>query len=106
MTKLYRTAQGRTVDIASIIMQNERTRAVGNMKVNARGDAIDSHNQIVNSRPKQVKRSLEQNVGQTVVTRSQPQAQVPATPDPVDSKPAEQAQGLAAAMARANKNKE
>ena len=113
MTKLYRTAQGRTVDIASIMMQNEQTRAVGNMKVNARGDAVDSHNQVVNPRPNQVKRTLEQNIGQSVITKSQPQAQAKApvatpaaTAAPVVDEPTVQPQGLAAAMARANQRKE
>ena len=50
MPKLYRTAQGRTVDIAAIMTQNERTRAVGNMKVNARGDELGSGGQVVRTR--------------------------------------------------------
>ena len=56
MPKLYKTAQGRTVDIGAIMTQNERTRAVGNMKVNARGDVVDDRGGVVNSKTAQVNR--------------------------------------------------
>ena len=38
----YKTAMGKTVDMAALAAKNEKTRAVGNMKVNARGDTIDA----------------------------------------------------------------
>ena len=47
MPKQYRTAQGKTLDMAALVAKNERTRAVGNMKVNARGYTIDSMGKIV-----------------------------------------------------------
>lgn len=43
----YRTAQGKVVDMSQLAAKNERTRAVGNMSVNARGDTIDSQGRIV-----------------------------------------------------------
>lgn len=43
----YKSALGRSVDIHAIIAKNEHVRAVGNMKVNARGDTIDSNNRII-----------------------------------------------------------
>lgn len=43
----YRTALGRTLDMAALVAKNENTRAVGNMSVNARGDTIDSHGRII-----------------------------------------------------------
>lgn len=43
----YRTAQGKVVDMAQLAAKNERTRAVGNMSVNARGDTIDSEGRII-----------------------------------------------------------
>ena len=43
---IYRTAQGRPLDMASLAAKNEKTRAVGNMNVNARGDTIDSHGKV------------------------------------------------------------
>lgn len=44
---IYRTAQGRPLDMAQLAAKNETTRAVGNMNVNARGDTIDSHGKII-----------------------------------------------------------
>ena len=38
--KLYRTMQGKMVDIDKLRAANESTRAVGNMNVNARGDVL------------------------------------------------------------------
>ena len=43
----YRTAMGKSVDMSALAAKNEKTRAVGNMKVNARGDTIDSHGRII-----------------------------------------------------------
>lgn len=43
----YRTAMGKTIDMAALQAKNEKTRAVGNMRVNARGDTIDSQGKII-----------------------------------------------------------
>lgn len=117
MPRIYKTAQGRTVDLAAIMTQNERTRAVGNMQVNARGDAIDSHNQIVAPRNRQVNKSLASGIDQHIVTKAAPKA--PAKTQQKKSEPIVEsqvtaaeattvapAQGLAAALARANQNKD
>ena len=50
MAKIYKTAKGKTVDLASLIAENEHTRAVGNMNVNARGDLLDSNNKKIQDR--------------------------------------------------------
>jgi hypothetical protein len=44
--KIYKSAMGKTVDMGSLLLQNENTRAVGNMGVNARGDLLDSSNTV------------------------------------------------------------
>lgn len=44
---VYRTALGKQVDMSALVSKNEKTRAVGNMKVNARGDTIDSHGKVI-----------------------------------------------------------
>ena len=44
---IYRTAQGRRLDMAQLAAKNEKTRAVGNMNVNARGDTIDSNGKVI-----------------------------------------------------------
>lgn len=52
--KTYRTAQGKTVDMGRLVLQNERVRAVGNMNVNARGDVVDDMNRPISSKTQQV----------------------------------------------------
>lgn len=44
---IYRTAQGKRLDMSILARKNERTRAVGNMSVNARGDTIDSQGRVI-----------------------------------------------------------
>ena len=38
------------------MLQNEHVRAVGNMNVNARGDRLDSNNQVIDTKPRQIQR--------------------------------------------------
>jgi len=52
--KVYRTAQGKMVDIGALQLRNENVRAVGNMPVNARGDLLDSNNRAIEARNQQV----------------------------------------------------
>lgn len=47
---VYRTMQGREIDLDKLIRANELTPAVGNMQVNARGDQLGSNGQIVKKR--------------------------------------------------------
>jgi hypothetical protein len=47
---VYRTMQGQEIDLDKIIRSNELTPAVGNMKVNARGDELGPQGQIVKKR--------------------------------------------------------
>jgi hypothetical protein len=60
---MYKTAQGKTLDMSALISKNEKTRAVGNMKVNARGDTIDGHNRVVVPATQKVNQSYAQTVG-------------------------------------------
>ena len=87
-SKIYRSAQGKTVDLGTIMLQNEHVRAVGNMKVNARGDKIDSLNRVIETKPQQIQR---QNDRVTTTMSSTPaqtssakvrQATQPVTPTP------------------------
>ena len=83
MSKTYKTAMGKTIDMGSMSVANEKIRAVGNMKVNARGDIIDSNNNIVKTRQQQL---AEQYSTQTKKqnrpgTAQKPQAEKPA-PEP------------------------
>jgi hypothetical protein len=54
--KIYKSAMGKTVDMGSLLLQNEQTRAVGNMNVNARGDRLDSNNLVTEPKNRQVQR--------------------------------------------------
>jgi hypothetical protein len=113
--KVYRTAQGKMVDLGSLQLRNENVRSVGNMKVNARGDLIDSNNRPINTRNQQVDRQYRRqttNVSNTPVQQGRtaaPAANIPTPPEDFQDdfvKPAEAAApaasgGLAAAIARA-----
>lgn len=48
--KVYRSMQGKTVDIDLLRQRHELTPAVGNVKVNARGDKLGKGGEIVKKR--------------------------------------------------------
>lgn len=48
--RIYKTAQGKQVDLDLLISRNELTPAVGNAKVNARGDELGPGGKIVRKR--------------------------------------------------------
>jgi hypothetical protein len=61
MTKdVYRSANGKTVDMGALRLQNEKIRAVGNMRVNARGDEINDANEVIRTRNEQVEKQYDQ----------------------------------------------
>jgi len=43
----YRTMQGREIDLEKLMRQNETMPAIGNMRVNARGDELGAGGEIV-----------------------------------------------------------
>jgi hypothetical protein len=76
-SKVYRSAQGKSVDLGTIMLQNEHVRAVGNMKVNARGDKLDSNNQVIETKSRQIQRQNDRtstNVSTTPVATSSKKA--------------------------------
>ncbi len=48
--KVYRTANGKTVDMDLLRQRNELTPAVGNARVNARGDELGPGGKIIRTR--------------------------------------------------------
>jgi hypothetical protein len=50
--RVYKTANGKTINIDSILAQNEESIAVGNMRVNARGDELGPGGRIERARDK------------------------------------------------------
>ena len=45
--RMYRTMQGRMIDIEKLRAANESTQAVGNMNVNAKGDVLGAGGKVV-----------------------------------------------------------
>ena len=52
MKRVYSTANGKRINLDAIIAQNENTIAVGNMKVNARGDQLGPGGKVEATRDK------------------------------------------------------
>jgi hypothetical protein len=69
---IYRTAQGRRLDMAQLAAKNEKTRAVGNMNVNARGDTIDSQGKIIVPVTRKVGNRYSNTVANPAANRAAP----------------------------------
>ena len=61
--KVYRSSQGKSVDLGALLLQNETVRAVGNMGVNARGDRIDIKNKVIDTKAKISQRAYNKQIG-------------------------------------------
>ena len=71
--RMYRTMQGRMVDIEKLRAANESVQAVGNMSVNARGDVLGAGGKIVTPKETVIKKYYEQPKGMVSDTpRSKP----------------------------------
>lgn len=134
-TKIYTTAQGKSIDLGTIALKNEHVRAVGNMNVNARGDILDSAKNIIETKPQLIQRQNSRltnvtadpvQTSQRASKKSRPQTPAQSTesvavPTPV-AEPVEQitplsappaqdlhvsdAEGLAGAIARSRQIKQ
>jgi hypothetical protein len=62
MGKTYRTAQGKSIDLEKLKLQHELVQAVGNMRVNARGDQLGAGGEIVQAREEMVNQHYRENV--------------------------------------------
>ena len=93
--RMYRTMQGRMVDIEKLRAANETVRAVGNMNVNARGDVLGPGGQIATTKANVIAKYYEQPKGKVDDTPARakptPPRKTPPTPvqkmTPVESKP-------------------
>ena len=65
-----KTNRGQTVDMAGLVLQNETAVAVGNMKVNARGDQVDEKGQVVKTKTEQAQAYYQNNPKAAVKTVS------------------------------------
>ena len=50
MGRVYTSMQGKPIDMDRLSLKNELTPAIGNMKVNARGDELGAGGQILRTR--------------------------------------------------------
>jgi hypothetical protein len=87
---LHRSAQGKMIDMSTLAARNERTRAVGNMNVNARGDIIDSNNTVIKDNTKRVKTSYQKLVNNVESKKPVQQKPVPKKLQPDELSPEEQ----------------
>jgi hypothetical protein len=63
MTKeIHRSANGKQIDMGALRLKNEHVRAVGNMRVNARGDLLDDNNQVISTKNQQVNQNYNKQV--------------------------------------------
>ena len=64
MGRVYKTARGKELDMASLIAKQEKTRAVSNINaINSRGDEIDQNGNIVRPNTQRVAESYASQVG-------------------------------------------
>jgi hypothetical protein len=59
------------VDMASLAAKNEKTRAVGNMNVNARGDILNSHNEVIQDATQRVNQTYQRSTESRGPARAQ-----------------------------------
>jgi hypothetical protein len=76
---MYKTAQGKTIDMDKLMGQNELVPAVGNARVNARGDKLGPGGKIIQKREDVVAEYYDKN----------PKAQPRTATRPVETKPVE-----------------
>lgn len=61
MGRIYTSVRGKQIDMEKLSLVNEKTPAVGNMRVNARGDEIGTGGQIVRTREQVLQDYYAQN---------------------------------------------
>lgn len=59
--KIYRTMQGKEIDMDALLARNETMPAIGNIKVNARGDELGPNGEIIRKREEIVGEYYEDN---------------------------------------------
>ena len=59
--QVYRTLNGKEIDMHKLSLQNEMTVAVGNVRVNARGDELGPGGQIIRKREDVLKEYYDNN---------------------------------------------
>jgi hypothetical protein len=78
--KQYRSMQGKSIDMDLLRQRNELTPAVGNVRVNARGDELGPGGKIIKKREEVLRDYYEDNVEPTQFEASE---RVPVVEEPV-----------------------
>lgn len=79
----YRTMQGKEIDMDKLMAQNELMPAIGNMKVNARGDELGPGGRIVRKREDIIAEYYESNPKSRI---NQPKVKVETKPQTENKK--------------------
>ena len=83
--RMYRTMQGRMVDIEKLRTANESVRAVGNMNVNAKGDILGAGGQIITPKASVMAKYYEQPRGKVDETPARVRTPAPRRVAPAPS---------------------
>ena len=95
--KQYRSMQGKSIDMDLLRQRNELTPAVGNVRVNARGDELGAGGKIIKKREEVLRDFYDDNVEPTQFEASEK--------EPVVEEPAVEATEVEAPKARSTKAK-
>jgi len=63
MGRTYTSVRGKEIDMEKLSLRNEKTPAVGNMRVNARGDELGEGGKIIRTREQVLQDFYAQNPG-------------------------------------------
>lgn len=85
--KVYKSMQGKVVDMDMLRQRNELTPAVGNAKVNARGDELGPGGQIIKKKEELLKDYYNSMPQQTAVKRKAAEPEKDLTDDWVEPEP-------------------
>ena len=109
--RMYRSMQGRMIDIEKLRAANENVQAVGNMNVNARGDVLGAGGKVITKKETVIRKYYEQPKGMVSDTpvskpmpaprREAPKPVAKATPKKIVTKPKTEAKtkkGIDAAL--------
>ena len=92
--RMYRTMQGRMIDIEKLRAANEQVKAVGNMNVNARGDVMGVGGNVATPKSQVIKKYYEAPKGRVddtpIRAKPTPPARTAPQPKAVEAKPAPQ----------------
>ena len=81
--RMYRSMQGRMIDVEKLRAANESVQAVGNMKVNAKGDVLGAGGKVIKPKAEIIQKYYEQPRGMVSDT---PAPKVAPQPKAVETK--------------------